>query len=498
MVNTLVLVRHGNPEDEAQSGLDQDRRLTDAGLRALKATYPTTFALVGEETAPEVWSSPAIRALQTANVVADALGVEDVAVRQSLYEQDVPAVLAELGQTDASTVVLVGHVPFMNILAAQLTGESLTFNKGAAMAIDLPEGPLASGSVAWYVAGPKPLEWGAVAIIEAAVADATAELPALLADFRKSPESVQALSDLRTGVRTVRALLAFCEPWLSKKQVKRCKATLAKLIFATDDLRSLDTLSAATDDLVDAGELGENSLLPVACAKERALVAEGTCEQIRHEHLAKRTAKLARDLTKLSWKGGIQKAGLSTADAQARFDELFAESDEELFGLDLHDYNAVHHARRNARSLELVAVRMREVLGTERADCAEYLKSLQAELAALVDGCRTERIAKGCSKEPHFRGVRADLGVVARDQREAVSAILSGLQRMEVAEAEGPEPELDPEPEFDLTPDPEPAPAPEQDAGADDPDADPVDPDAAKHNGILALVRVAANLSSKE
>ena len=85
MVKTLVLVRHGAPEVTSPSGQDIDRRLTTAGARALRTAYPRVFSLLGDDPKVQVWSSPAVRALETAEVVAAATGVEDIEVHQSLY-----------------------------------------------------------------------------------------------------------------------------------------------------------------------------------------------------------------------------------------------------------------------------------------------------------------------------------------------------------------------------------------------------------------------------
>ncbi|HJB55305.1 MAG TPA: histidine phosphatase family protein, partial [Candidatus Olsenella avistercoris] len=80
MVKTLVLVRHGAPEAAAASGADLDRRLTASGARALRTAYPRTFALLGDDAQVEVWSSPAVRALETADVVAASTGAQDIEV----------------------------------------------------------------------------------------------------------------------------------------------------------------------------------------------------------------------------------------------------------------------------------------------------------------------------------------------------------------------------------------------------------------------------------
>ena len=62
---------------------------------------------------------------------------------------------------------------------------------------------------------------------------------------------------------------------------------------------------------------------------------------------------------------------------------------------------------------------------------SEYLDEIQRELGALSDARSNKQLAEECSKSPRFRGVRADLGIVARDQAEVVSAITSGMERRE-------------------------------------------------------------------
>ena len=264
MVKTLVLVRHGSPEDVAASGLDEDRRLTPAGVRALAAAYPRTFALLGEDPELEVWSSPVVRALETAQAVCDATGAQDVAVHQSLYRQDLAAFLAELADAQAPVVVAVGHVPFLDMAAAQLTGCGLTFGKGAAMAIDLPCDPFGRGCVKWFVSGPDPIAWDAPAVAEGEVAQMAAELKDLFAQLRERPDDPVALRAFRVGLRRLRSLLEFLAPWQAKKQNRRSVRFLKELQEATGSLRGLDILCECVDGLVESGELAAGSLLPMA------------------------------------------------------------------------------------------------------------------------------------------------------------------------------------------------------------------------------------------
>ena len=131
MVDLLVLVRHGKAEPKGPEG-DLARELTPDGVAALEEAYPHMFATLEPVGELELWSSPAARAERTAEVVADALGVDpmDIVVHESLYEQDEDGFLSELSCVDGGTVVAVGHVPF---------------GKGTVAAIDFPTGRLVAG-----------------------------------------------------------------------------------------------------------------------------------------------------------------------------------------------------------------------------------------------------------------------------------------------------------------------------------------------------------------
>ena len=431
MVKTLVLVRHGAPEASSPSGADMDRRLTEAGARALRAAYPRVFSLLGDDADARVWSSPAVRALETADVVAASLGVEDIEVHQSLYAQDANTFLAELEAADAPCVVAVGHAPFVDTLASRLADVCPAFDKGAAASFDLPNGPSERGSLRWFVAAPEAVSWDELGSVERAVAGAAEGLSGLAKAFLAAPDSPDRLLEFRIGLRRVRSLLQFLSPWQAKKQNRRCEHALKELQAASARLRALDILSDAVDDLVESGELGENCLLPMACAKERALECSSLVTLMRKHHAGKGLSKVARDLSALRWKGKVAEKGLTADDFRARFDAMFNEVDEDLFGLDLRDGDAVYVARRDTKEMRYVAERLGEVLGPERAQMSEYLDEIQRELGALSDARSNKQLAEECSKSPRFRGVRADLGIVARDQAEVVSAITSGMERRE-------------------------------------------------------------------
>src|SRR5262245_56286582 len=115
----LWLLRHAEAEDRAASGRDEDRRLTDAGLEQARAAG-LGIAAVSNGIA-RILTSPYVRARQTAEAAAKALGIEDLRTTRSLEpERDPAKILEELEGESAEAILLVGHAPLLGHLLGRL------------------------------------------------------------------------------------------------------------------------------------------------------------------------------------------------------------------------------------------------------------------------------------------------------------------------------------------------------------------------------------------
>jgi phosphohistidine phosphatase len=143
----VTLIRHGNAEPEAELG-DEGRFLSVLGRTQARATGEALAAMGVSPT--RVWCSPLVRAVQTAELVAAALGFAGaIETRDDLYPQSSPgALLADLEALgEDSELVAVGHMPYMPAMASALLGYSVSgFATGAAYRIELRE---------WTPAGPR-------------------------------------------------------------------------------------------------------------------------------------------------------------------------------------------------------------------------------------------------------------------------------------------------------------------------------------------------------
>ena len=149
----LLLVRHAiaAERDHAAYRDDRARPLTAEGRKRMAEVAAGLAQLV---TPTDVFTSPLLRARQTAEILARTLRLK-VSELDSLGNGDHPATLAAVAQRTSGTVVLVGHEPWMGeLLSYLLNGDpeivSAPFKKGGTALVG------ASGSRA---AGEWSLRW---------------------------------------------------------------------------------------------------------------------------------------------------------------------------------------------------------------------------------------------------------------------------------------------------------------------------------------------------
>jgi phosphohistidine phosphatase SixA len=141
----LHLLRHAHAGDPVKwPGPDEARPLSEKGR--LQAERMGRFLAEGGFRPDAILSSPRVRALETAKLVATALGVDvttDDALAMPLDLEALDGVLTAAG--DPHRPLLVGHDPDFSELAAALVGlADLPLRKGALARIDA-ERPLGAG-----------------------------------------------------------------------------------------------------------------------------------------------------------------------------------------------------------------------------------------------------------------------------------------------------------------------------------------------------------------
>lgn len=155
----LYFLRHGLAEDrETWKGSDASRPLTERGVKRLAAQAANLPRL--DMQLDVILSSPYLRALQTAQIVARQLDL------MSCLEQDERLVGLDISELqailkdhpDANNILLVGHEPdFSLTVGALIGGARLVFKKAGLARVDLFSGPDLQGELTFLLT-PKLLE----------------------------------------------------------------------------------------------------------------------------------------------------------------------------------------------------------------------------------------------------------------------------------------------------------------------------------------------------
>jgi phosphohistidine phosphatase len=146
----IYILRHAIAEESAKGG-DAQRALTDEGKRKMKEAAAGFAAL--DPDIDGVYTSPLVRAVQTAEIVARALGYKGkVEKMEQLAPGHSPdAVLTRLKTLEKKGVILAGHEPNCSELASYLLGDAvLQFKKGAICLIETETLQPRSGTLIWH------------------------------------------------------------------------------------------------------------------------------------------------------------------------------------------------------------------------------------------------------------------------------------------------------------------------------------------------------------
>jgi phosphohistidine phosphatase len=145
----LYFLRHAHAED-GKEGSDHKRRLTSKGLRAASNVAKVLSTLKFSPVV--VYSSPRVRARQTAEVIAASLGV-NIEIRDEMdFGFDAAAVKQLMNaHKPESELLLVGHEPSMSQVITGLTGARVQMKKGGIACVELVTFAPLQGDLLWLM-----------------------------------------------------------------------------------------------------------------------------------------------------------------------------------------------------------------------------------------------------------------------------------------------------------------------------------------------------------
>ncbi len=145
----LFLVRHGVAANRRDwQGNDADRPLTKEGKEEMQRVA-AGIAKLGLSL-DAILTSPYVRASETAEIIAKALGMNDKLVKDDRLEygfgrKKLRQVIGDHG--DEQALMLVGHEPDFSKLIGKLTGGRVVIDKGGMAHITVPDADTLKGDL---------------------------------------------------------------------------------------------------------------------------------------------------------------------------------------------------------------------------------------------------------------------------------------------------------------------------------------------------------------
>ena len=134
----LYLIRH---EDAGEAERDEHRSLTELGRRRMRKT--ARFCLEQGMVLDAIFTSPLVRAVQTAEILAEGLGFDGPidAHEEIAFPSRIETLthLIDAAPANCRGLALVGHEPTLGLLAHHLLGAEsglLGMRKGAVLALE--------------------------------------------------------------------------------------------------------------------------------------------------------------------------------------------------------------------------------------------------------------------------------------------------------------------------------------------------------------------------
>ena len=145
----LYFLRHGKADWDDWNGPDDERPLTKQGRKEMQSIAELLREL---EVQPGlILTSPLPRALQTAEIIAERLGVE-LEQAPALGKNFSAAKLRGLiKRAKGEDLMIVGHEPDFSAVLRAITGGEVSLKKGGIARVDLENAASLSGRLAWLL-----------------------------------------------------------------------------------------------------------------------------------------------------------------------------------------------------------------------------------------------------------------------------------------------------------------------------------------------------------
>ena len=142
----ICFLRHGEADWPDWDKPDDERPLTDRGRREMRRVAKLLDRL--EFSVDAILTSPLPRASQTAEIVAQRLGIGMQIESKLAHGFSLERLRQMAGKVEGESIMVVGHEPEFSAVIEELTGGDVKISKGGIALVDANRG-CTSGKLLW-------------------------------------------------------------------------------------------------------------------------------------------------------------------------------------------------------------------------------------------------------------------------------------------------------------------------------------------------------------
>ena len=404
MTLQIVFIRHGIAEAGSSGQGDFERRLTKKGTQKLQDTLPFLLPLLHADREILIWSSPLVRARETAAIAAGIFRVKEIEVYDFIgegYFNEFWNAVGNLSPSVERTILVVGHEPTMSYWSQALCGIFLSFKKGAAAGFVYRTGGPETAELQWFLQ-PEGMEMLRAKTNSSKILGDISDM--LLRhlhqvvlerdNFLEEPVNPETAHQLRVSIRKLRSLLFFLKPFQKDKQNASMQGNLKKLVTEFSYLRELDVLADACNTFSKEHQdaMAVDSAIFGILREERSQEAQRVISAVSTVDCVDSLYDIEVEMQKAPWKRNIDENESVMTRINERFEDLFDTYERLAASADYNNAVATHALRIEAKKLRYVLLGLEPLTDGKFGIIGTELKEAHDKLGQLCDARRNKDI----------------------------------------------------------------------------------------------------------
>lgn len=396
----LILFRHGKAESGNAATEDLKRALTEEGKEELRKSMTHFRAFMKPNQEIHLWSSPLLRAVQTAEIISEEFGIAEILQFEFIGNGDYFDLNSELGLLkQPATVIIVGHDPYLSEWSKNIFGYQIPFKKGAAASFALRSLSPLAGDLECLISSEvprpdpkKPLKEEYQKILTHCLS----EVLKMKNLFLLRPEDPETAHQFRVKIRQIRSLISFIKPLLNQEDYGKVQDDLRNLANRFGYLREIDVLEEEWNTLIESRSdtFSDSTAFLSALKKERSNQQSQLQAQFGNSASSSVFNNLWVRLIEFPWENDSKKQILYAEFITARFKKWLSKARKELKKMEANDPKAIHSLRIRLKKLRYALTILEPALNKNNNRLVLNLKKLQDKLGIICDAQRDRIILK--------------------------------------------------------------------------------------------------------